>query len=63
MQSELRDHEEEKIKFETVFFFQKLHLFHAKPKVLVGALIIRIGFGAHCTISIIRNPHNSIGNH
>ena len=29
----------------------------------IGALIIRIGFGAHYTIIILRNPQNSIGNY
>ena len=29
----------------------------------VWALIIRIGFGAHYTILIIRNPQNSMGKH
>ena len=29
----------------------------------IGALIIRIRFGVSCTITIIRNPHNSVGKH
>ena len=29
----------------------------------IGALIIRIGFGAHYTIVIIRNAQNIIGNY
>ena len=29
----------------------------------IGALIIRIGFWAHYTISIIRNPQNNVGNY
>ena len=29
----------------------------------IGALIIRIEFGAHYIIFIIRNPQNSIGNY
>ena len=33
------------------------------PASNIGALIIRIGFWAHCTITITRNPENSIGNY
>ena len=29
----------------------------------IGALIIRIGFGAQYTIHILRNPQNSTGNY
>ena len=29
----------------------------------VGALIIGIGFGAHFSTMIVRNPHKNIGNH
>ena len=46
------------------------HAVSADPKLLnptpnsnMGALKIRISFGAHYTIVIIRNPQNSIGNY
>ena len=29
----------------------------------IEALIIRIGFGEHCSRNITRNPQNSIGNY
>ena len=35
---------------------------HPAFQITIGALIVRIRFGARYTIPIIRNPHNSIGN-
>ena len=35
-----------------------------KPDLVnIGALIVRIGFGAHYTIITIRSPQNGIGNY
>ena len=41
----------------------RLHVRLLHLEYNIGALIIRIGFGPHYTATVIRNPHNSIGNY